>query len=105
MNEPRADLPRTVLAVLFLGLLIVSSLWILSPFLVAIVWATLIAVATWPLMPSLERLLWGKRKLAVAVMTIGLLGVVMVPFLAGVGAIVKNVDASEPSRPSSRRFS
>lgn len=92
MKEPRADLPRTVLAVLFLGLLIVSSLWILSPFLVAIVWATLIAVATWPLMRSLERLLWGKRKLAVAVLTIGLLGIVMVPFLAGVVAIVKNVD-------------
>ncbi|MGE5347481.1 MAG: AI-2E family transporter YdiK [Acidithiobacillales bacterium] len=93
MNEPRADLPRTVLAVLFLGLLIASSLWILSPFLIAVVWATLIAVATWPLMLSLERLLWGKRKLAVAVLTIALLSVVMVPFLAGVVAIVKNVDA------------
>jgi len=93
MNEPRADLPRAVLAVLFLGLFIASSLWILSPFLVAIVWATLIAVATWPLLRSLERLLWGKRKLAVAVLTIGLLGVVMVPLLAGVAAIVTHVDA------------
>ncbi len=92
MNEPRADLTRTVLAILFLGLLIASSLWILSPFLVAIVWATLIAVATWPLMRSLERLLWGKRKLAVAVLTIALLGVVMVPLLAGLGAVVRNVD-------------
>jgi len=92
MNEPRSDLPRTVLSVLSLLLLIVSSLWILSPFLVAIVWATLIAVASWPLMRLLERLLWGKRKLAVAVMTIALLGVVMVPLLAGVAAIVKNVD-------------
>jgi predicted PurR-regulated permease PerM len=92
MNEPRADLPRTVLGVLFLCLLIVSSLWILSPFLVAIVWATLIAVATWPVMRSLERLLWGKRKLAVAVLTIALLGVVMVPLLAGLAAIVTHVD-------------
>jgi len=92
MNEPRADLPRTVLAVLFLFLLIASSLWILSPFLVAIVWATLIAVATWPLMRWLEKLLWGKRKIAVAVMTVALLGVVMVPLLAGLGAVVKNVD-------------
>jgi predicted PurR-regulated permease PerM len=92
MNEPRADLPRTVLGVLFLCLLIVSSLWILSPFLVAIVWATLIAVATWPVMRSLERLLWGKRKLAVAALTIALLGVVMVPLLAGLAAIVTHVD-------------
>ena len=43
-------------------------------------------------MRSLERLLWGKRKLAVAVMTIALLGIVMVPFLAGAVAVVKNVD-------------
>jgi predicted PurR-regulated permease PerM len=92
MNQPRADLPRTVLAILFLGLLIASSLWIMRPFLVAIVWATLIAVATWPLMLFVQRLLWGKRKLAVTVMTITLLGVVMVPFLAGVAAVVKNVD-------------
>jgi predicted PurR-regulated permease PerM len=92
MNEPRADLPRTVLSILFLFLFVASSLWILSPFLVAIVWATLIAVATWPLMRSLERLLWGKRKLAVTVMTIALLGVVMVPLLAGLGAVVTHVD-------------
>jgi len=40
----------------------------------------------------LERLLWGKRKLAVTVMTVALVGVVMVPLLAGLGAVVKNVD-------------
>lgn len=92
MNEPRADLPRAVLAILFLVLLVGASLWILSPFLVAIVWATLIAVATWPLMRSLERLLWGKRKLASAVLTLALLSVVMVPLLAGLAAVVTHVD-------------
>jgi len=92
MNELRTDLPRTVLAILFLVLLIGASLWILSPFLVAIVWATLIAVATWPLLLSLQRLLRGKRNLAVAVLTIALLGIVMVPLLAGLGAVVRNVD-------------
>jgi predicted PurR-regulated permease PerM len=93
MNEPRTDLPRTVLSILFLFLFVAASLWILSPFLVAIVWATLIAVATWPLMRSLERLLWGKRKLAVTVMTIALLCIVMVPLLAGLVAVVTHVDA------------
>ena len=106
MNEPRADLPRTVLSVLSLLLLIVASLWILGPFLVAIVWATLIAVATWPLMRSLERLLWGKRKLAVAVMTIALLAIVMVPLLAGVGRRREERRRASPgSRRSCRRTS
>ena len=92
MNGPKRDLVRTVLAVVFIGLLIVSSLWILSPFVGAIVWATLIAVATWPFLRWLERRLWGKRALAVAVLTVLLLGVVMGPFLAALGAIVTHVD-------------
>ncbi len=92
MTEPQRDLTRTVLSVLSIVFLIVASLWILKPVLGAIVWATLIAVATWPILKWLERRLWGKRKLAVAVMTIVLLAAVMGPFLAALGAIVTHVD-------------
>jgi len=92
MNELRTDLPRTVLAILFLVLLIGASLWILSPFLVAIVWATLIAVATWPLLLSLQRLLRGKRNLAVAVLTIALLGIGHGAAPRRIGGVVRNVD-------------
>jgi predicted PurR-regulated permease PerM len=35
---------------LFIGGLIAGSLWILRPFLPAVIWATMIAVATWPLL-------------------------------------------------------
>jgi predicted PurR-regulated permease PerM len=44
------DITRNVLAVLFILALIGSSIWILRPFLGAIVWATTVVVATWPLM-------------------------------------------------------
>jgi len=46
MNHPQKDLVRTVLQVLFVGLLIGASLWILHVFIGAIVWATMIAVST-----------------------------------------------------------
>jgi predicted PurR-regulated permease PerM len=92
MSEPRPDLTRTVLAVSFIALLVVAPVWVVKPFLGAIVWATMLAVATWPLMRHLQRLLWGKRSLAVAVMTVGLLAVVVVPFAAAVIAVFKNVD-------------
>ena len=49
MNSRQADLGRTTLSVLFIGGLIAGSLWILSPFLGAFVWATMIVVATWPM--------------------------------------------------------
>jgi len=92
MAETNRDLTRTVLAVLFIAGLIISSFWILRPFLGAIVWAATIVVATWPVMLALQARLWGKRGLAVTVMTLALLSVLIVPFSLAVGAIVANVD-------------
>jgi predicted PurR-regulated permease PerM len=92
MNEMRRDLAGTVLGVLFIGLLTGSSLWIVKPFLGAVIWATLIAVATWPLMRTLERWLWGKRSLAVVVMTAALAAVILVPLLGAVWAIASHID-------------
>src|SRR5512143_580550 len=65
MTEPRTEIGRTVLNVLAILALIVASFWILRPFLGAMVWATTIVVATWPLLLRLQRTLWGKRALAV----------------------------------------
>jgi predicted PurR-regulated permease PerM len=92
MNENRPDIARTVLSVLFLCALILGSLWILRPFLGAIIWATTIVVSTWPVLKAIQKRLWGKRGLAVAVLTLLLLGVVFVPFLAAVGMIIGNAD-------------
>jgi len=54
--ERQQDVTRGVLAVLFIVALIGSSLWILRPFLAAIVWAGTIVIATWPLMLNLQRM-------------------------------------------------
>lgn len=88
----RPDLARLVLGVLFIVGLLVLSAWILLPFLGALIWATTIVVATWPLLESLQKRLWGRRSLAVALLTLVLLGIVFVPFLAAVGTVVANVD-------------
>jgi predicted PurR-regulated permease PerM len=90
--ETPNDITRSVLAVLFIVALIGSSLWILRPFLGAIVWAATIVVATWPLMIFVQNWLWGKRALAVTLMTVFLLCVLVVPLTFAVGAIVSNVD-------------
>jgi predicted PurR-regulated permease PerM len=87
-----ADLTRTVLSVLTMGLLLGASFWILKPFLPAIIWATMIVVATWPAMLALERHLWNRRWLAVTAMTLGLLLVFVVPFSMAIGTIVSNMD-------------
>lgn len=59
------DIVRTMLAVLLVGSLLAACFWILHPFLPAIIWATMVVVATWPILLGIQRRLWGKRGLAV----------------------------------------
>ena len=92
MTEIQRDRASVVLAVRVIVALIGSSIWILWPFLGAIVWAATIVVATWPLMISVQAWLWGKRALAVTVMTLLLLCVLVVPLIFAIGTIVSNVD-------------
>ena len=87
------NLPKTVFGVLFIGALIAASFWILRPFLPALIWATTIVVATWPLMLRVQASLWGRRSLAVLVMTLLLLFAFFVPLLIAVDSIVQNAEA------------
>ncbi len=90
--ETRAssDLARTTFQLLALGALIATSFWIVRPFLVALAWATMIAVATWPVLLHIQAWLGGRRSLAVTVMTIALLLILVVPLYFGITAIVEN---------------
>jgi len=87
----RGDLTRTVLAVLLIATLIAASFWILRPFLLAVVWATMIVVATWPLMLSVQRTL-KRRALAVIVMTGAMLIVFIAPLVLAIQSVVENAD-------------
>ena len=90
MAERQSDLTRDTLAVLFLFALIGASVWILLPFLTAVVWATMIVVATWPMLLMLQRWLLGRRWLAVTVMTLLLLTIFLLPFLFAIGTFIEN---------------
>lgn len=90
---PPRDVTHTTLAVLFIGILIASSFWILRPFLISIVWASLIVVASWPVLLRLQARFSGRRGPAVAVMTIGLLFVVFVPLTLAILTIFNNVES------------
>lgn len=95
MNDdcrPKPDLTRTALAVLFIFLLIAAGVWILRPFAVAFLWATMIVIATWPLLQTLQTILWNKRAPAVAVMTVLLLTVFVLPFSLAITTIVGKAD-------------
>ena len=84
----REDLARTTLAVFFMAGLAATALWIMKPFVPALVWATMIAVATWPLMRRVQQRLWQSRALAVVTMTIALLLAFVIPLLLAIAVVV-----------------
>ncbi len=92
MAAPVNNLPRTVMAILALGTLIVGSLWVIRPFVGPGIWAVTIVVATWPLFRKLEARLGGRRSLAVAVMGLVLLTAVVVPVYVAVDTVVEDAD-------------
>lgn len=92
MSAVRQDLTRTTLAVVCIFLLIVASLWVLRPFLAATVWATMLVVATWPMLKSLEARFGNRRSPAVAVMTLGMLLLLVLPLWGAIETIVDHAD-------------
>jgi predicted PurR-regulated permease PerM len=91
--QPARDLTRVVFAVLFICALVLLCLRILGPFLPALLWATTIVIATWPLLLRVQKRAWNRRGLAVTVMTGTLLLVFVLPFSLAVGAIVTHAEA------------
>ena len=86
------DVARTTLQILALGILIAGSFWVLRPFLVALTWAIMIVVATWPPFLRVQAGLGGRRGPAVAAMTLALLLVLVVPLYFAIHAIVENAE-------------
>ena len=91
ISVPR-DVTRMTLIVLFIGMLIAACFWVVRPFLTAFIWSTIIVVATWPLLLAIQTRLWGRRRLAVAVMTLVLLLALIVPLSLAVATIVGSAD-------------
>jgi len=87
----RADLARTVFAVLLILILLGASFWILRPFLLSIIWATMIVVATWPLMLKVQARL-RRRVFAVTVMSIAMLVIFVARLLLTIQTLVEHTD-------------
>ncbi|PTR07408.1 putative PurR-regulated permease PerM [Nitrosospira sp. Nsp5] len=86
----RPDLTSNLLSVLVISLLIAGSLWVMEPFLPAAIWATMIVVATWPIMIMVQRRLGGRRGPAVAVMVLAMTVIIGLPLAMAISTIIDN---------------
>lgn len=68
-QQAPGDVARIMLLVIIIGLLLAGSFWTLLPFLGGVAWATMIVVATWPILLLVQRKSGGRRGVAVFVMT------------------------------------
>lgn len=93
-SEGSTDITRIVLFVLVIGALLVGSFWTLLPFLSGLIWATTIALASWPLLLRVQHLTGGRRPPAVAIMTLLVLMAFIVPFAMAISTLI---DAAERS--------
>lgn len=91
-KQSPVDITRITLQIIWIGILILATFWIMRPILPSLVWAAMIAAATWPFMLKVEKWLWNKRGLAVTAMTLFMLVIFIVPFSFAIGAILGNVD-------------
>lgn len=92
MTSPHQDIGRITLTVLFIGGLLVTSVWIMQPFLPALLWATTLVLPTWPLMLWIERHTGGRRSVAVLVMTLIILVLLILPLWLAISIVITNLD-------------
>lgn len=93
-NEDHRYLNRIIEAAIRIGLLAWLALWcfeIARPFLVAIVWGIIIAVAAYPAYARLEAGTGGRRALAATVFTALMLVVLVVPSVMLAGSLANGV--------------
>lgn len=84
------DLPQIVFSLLFVSMLITASFWVVQPFILGFAWASMVVIATWPLMIKIQGWLWGRRGLAVAAMTLLLVLVFVIPIALLVNSLIEN---------------
>ncbi|MFT8719591.1 AI-2E family transporter [Acetobacter sp.] len=84
---------RPVLVALLANMLVVSAVWILRPFIPALIWAGTIAVTMWPLLLQLQARLRGSRKFAVFTTLFAAIAMFVLPFWLAISTVVKHMDA------------
>ena len=84
ISEERGAFLAAAIALLFILILCLASFVIVRPFLAALLWGVILAIATWPVFSWFRRRLGGRNTLAAALMTL-LLAVVLLGPVALVG--------------------
>ncbi|MXP56335.1 AI-2E family transporter YdiK [Pantoea sp. Mhis] len=84
------DLPQLLFSLIFILIMIIACLWVIQPFILSFTWASIVVIATWPIIMRLQNILWGKRILAIVTMTILILLLFIIPVALLVSSLIDN---------------
>jgi len=73
-------------------LLLIGCLLVLRPFASALLWAVVLCFSSWPIYRRLLKLLRGRRTLAALLMALGMILVMLLPFLIVGATLADNVE-------------
>jgi predicted PurR-regulated permease PerM len=90
MNRLRSKLEQNLGWAVLLGL-VVGCLVVLRPFISALLWAVVLSFSSWPIYARLLRLLGNRRTLAALLMTLGMVLIVLLPFVVVGVTLADNV--------------
>ena len=89
-NSPTTQAIEIAIRLSLVFLILAWCLMILSPFISLIAWGAIIAVAVYPLFVKLVNKLGGKKKLAVALMTLVGIGIILVPVISLSDSLIRS---------------
>lgn len=92
MNESRSRLERNVAAIVLL-LLLFGCLLVVRPFISAMLWAVVLSVSSWPVYDRLLKWTRNRRTLASLLMAVGMILIVLLPFVIVGATLADNVTA------------
>ena len=87
-----SDIARILLTSSFIIMLLVGTIWILTPFLPATIWAVTIVVTTWPALKWLQKKMKNRRGPAVIVIMTGLIFAVIIPMAIAVSLVFSLIE-------------
>lgn len=90
LSQKEWDLTQVIFLLMFIIIMIVACFWVVQPFILGFAWASMVVIATWPLMLRIQSWLWGRRGLAVMVMTLLLLLLFIIPVALLVNSLIDN---------------
>lgn len=88
--KEKIDLSKSILSLIFIIAISVLSFLVIHPFILGFSWASMIVIATWPLMLKIQKVFCGKRIVSIVIM----IAILLLLFILPVFFLVKSLIAT-----------